>query len=1004
MLILANIFTQTFKKGPKLGVFLRRCNTLKNATIWARSRHYGNYYLTLTFVNWYPHKDIEAKWQRNWEQHPNTPDSTKPKQYVLFEFPYPSGDGLHVGHVRPYTAMDAVARKKRMEGYNVLFPVGWDAFGLPTENYAIKHKIHPRVATDKNIATFKRQMKSLGLSVDWSREIDTTDPNYYKWTQWIFLQLLKHGLAYQATIPINWCPKDKIGLANEEVVGGKCERCGTQVTRKMQRQWMLKITAYAERLLADLETVDYLPEIKTQQQNWIGKSEGAEIQFKVKSEKLKSEEKITIFTTRPDTIFGATYVVVAPEHPLIQNIKLQITNLKEIENSIEQAAKKSDLDRTDLAKEKTGVELKGVKAINPANGEEIPIWVADYVLGSYGTGAIMAVPAHDERDYEFAKQFGLPIRNVIEPKYVNESDESAVHSDEEFVKREAVCAIVRNPKNNTYLCIEWKTARMHGLVTGGIEEGEDIIECAKREVFEETGYRNLRFVHEHPVALHSLFYHRVKRQNRWARFRYVFFDLENEEREAVDESEAALHEVVWKTADEMPGFFTVIEGEYLHQIISNPEYVYTGHGILRDSGVFSGTESTEAIQAITHWLEKRGQGKAAMQYKLRDWVFSRQHYWGEPIPVVHCEKDGVVPIPEDQLPLELPHVAQYEPTDTGESPLALIETWVNTKCPRCGGPAKRETDTMPNWAGSSWYFLRFCDPDNDKAFADFKKLKYWMPVDIYNGGMEHTVLHLLYSRFWHKFLFDQGVVPTAEPYAKRHSHGLVLAEDNQKMSKSRGNVINPDDVIKEYGADSLRMYEMFMGPFEDAIPWSTRGIVGVHRFLQAVYDLFQEQNATEKASAEADAKQLEQMMHQTIKKVTEDIDGFRFNTAVSTLMQFVNALKKLPAASDDLKKTLLLLLFPMAPHLSSELWEQAFGGDIANESWPKFDAAKVESDTVTIVVQVNGKVRGKIVMPRGASEAEVLAAAKADPNVLKYKVQEAKKVITVQDRMVNFVV
>lgn len=766
------------------------------------------------------------------------------KAYLLIEFPYPSGDGLHVGHVRSYTALDVVARKKRMEGMDVLFPIGWDAFGLPTENYALKTGRHPAEITKENIATFERQLKALGLSFDWSRMVNTTDPSYYKWTQWIFLQFLKRGLAYQAEMPINWCPQDKIGLANEEVVGGKCERCGTAVVKKKQKQWMLKITAYAERLLNDLETVDYLPHIKEQQKNWIGRSEGAEIQFKIQNSKLT----IPVFTTRPDTLFGATYLVVAPEYPALANGEWQMVNSEEVQKYLETVQKKSELERTDLSKEKTGVELKGVKAINPATKEEIPIWAADFVLGHYGTGAVFA-DAHDQRDFDFARRYGIPLKTTLKP--FDGSDDSEIRSQ----KR-----------------------------------------C------------------------------------------------------------------------------------------------YEGKGILYDSGEFSGLTSDEAIPKITEKF-----GKQRIQYKLRDWVFSRQHYWGEPIPVVHCKKCGVVPVPEKDLPVELPYVEKYQPTNTGESPLANITEWVNTKCPQCGGPAKRETDTMPNWAGSSWYYLRYCDPHNNKKFVDKKKLKYWLPVDIYNGGMEHTVLHLLYSRFWHKFLYDEGLVPTSEPYAHRHSHGIVLGEDGRKMSKSYGNVVNPDDLIKEYGVDSLRLYEMFMGPFEDMIPWSHRGIVGCHRFLNAVAVLLEKKEDKAKRSAEA-----ERWRNQTIKKVDEDIDGFRFNTAVSALMEYVNVLKHGEASVDD-RRTLLLLLYPFAPHLASELWERHFGGNISKQTWPSYNEKKLRAETFELVVQVNGKVRSRISAQQDIGKEEALKLAMEDAKVKQYVVGEPKKVVFVKGKLLSIV-
>ncbi len=653
----------------------------------------------------YNHKKIESRWQKHWEKSGlyKAADFRKPleyprgKQYILVEFPYPSGDGLHVGHVRSYSALDAVARKKRMEGYNVLYSMGWDAFGLPTENYAIKAGIHPAIVTKKNIAIFKKQLKSLGLSFDWSREINTTDPKYYKWTQWIFLEMFKKGLAYQAKIPINWCPSCKIGLANEEVVGGKCERCGAETEKREQKQWMLKITAYADRLLKDLDKVDYSERIKTQQINWIGRSEGATVKFKI------GDEFIEVFTTRIDTIFGVTALILAPEHELILNLKSQISNLSEVEDYIKASKKKSELERTDLEKEKTGVQLKGVYAINPLNNEKIPVWISDYVIAAYGGGAVMFVPAHDKRDYEFAKKYGIPIKKVIFPK--------------------AILTFAQNAND---------------LVMGTKSELRPESEC------------------------------------------------------------------------------------------------FTGHGELINSGEFNGLTSEQAIKKITEWLEKNKLGKKAVNYKLRDWVFSRQHYWGEPIPIIYCEKCGIVPVPEKDLPVKLPYVKNYKPTQTGESPLANVEKWVKVVCPKCGGAARRETDTMPNWAGSNWYYLRYCDPKNNKKLADIKKLKYWMPVDLYNGGMEHTTLHLLYSRFVYKFLYDIEAVSTPEPYAKRRSHGMVLASDGRKMSKSFSNVINPDEIVKKYGSDSLRLYEMFMGPFEDAINWSIEGLEGCYKFLKRV--------------------------------------------------------------------------------------------------------------------------------------------------------------------------
>ncbi|HPT77579.1 MAG TPA: leucine--tRNA ligase [Candidatus Atribacteria bacterium] len=798
----------------------------------------------------YDPKAIEKKWQDIWDREGTfraSEDKSKPKFYALVEFPYPSGQGLHVGHPRPYTALDIVARKRRLQGYNVLYPMGWDAFGLPTENYAIQNKIHPRIVTENNVARFKAQLKALGYSFDWSREINTTDPGYYKWTQWIFLKLFEKGLAYKSESPINWCTSCKVGLANEEVVNGVCERCGSEVVRKVKNQWMLKITEYAERLLNDLATVDYIERVKIQQENWIGRSTGAEVEFEV-----TGGHKLKVFTTRPDTLFGATYMVISPEHPLIDKLQDRIENMDEIRSYREYANKKSDFERTELSKEKTGVELKGIKAVNPATGKEIPVFTSDYVLMSYGTGAIMAVPGHDTRDWEFAKKFNLPIVEVV---------------------------------------------------AGG-----------------------------------------------------------NVEEEA---------------------------------------YTDTEKGVMVNSGFLNGLEVAEAKAAIIKWLEEKGLGRAKVNYKLRDWVFSRQRYWGEPIPLVHCDQCGWVPIPEEELPLLLPEVESYEPTDTGESPLANMPDWVNTKCPRCGGPAKRETDTMPQWAGSSWYFLRYLDPHNDKELASRESLEYWLPVDWYNGGMEHTTLHLLYSRFWHKFLYDIGVVPTPEPYRKRTSHGMILGENNEKMSKSRGNVVNPDDIVNEFGADTLRMYEMFIGDFEKSAPWSQNGVRGCRRFLDRVWRLAEFLTDDENYSPE-----LETSVHRTIKKVSEDFETLKFNTAIAAMMSLVNEFYAAGRITRGEFKTLMILLNPVAPHITEELWSiYGSGTRITDEEWPKWDESKTVDEVVEIAVQVNGKVKGKIMVAAGAAQEEVQQKA-FDDEKLKAVFQDKTivKVIYVPGRILNVVV
>jgi len=817
----------------------------------------------------FDHKAIEEKWQERWREKKSfsAKKSSKEKSYLLIEFPYPSGAGLHVGHVRSFTAMDVVARKRRREGKEVLYPIGWDAFGLPTENYAIKTGRNPKDITKENTDTFRRQLKALGLSFDWDREVNTTDPSYYKWTQWIFLKLFEKGLAYKAEIPINWCPNDKIGLANEEVVDGKCERCGTEVEKRKKEQWMLRITEYAQRLYDDLETVDYIERAKVQQKNWIGPSEGALIDFKI----VGSEKMIRVFTTRPDTLFGATYMVLSPEHPLINKISEKIQNMREVEAYVSESAKKTEFERNNIEKEKTGVKLKGVLAINPANKEEIPIYIADYVMMGYGTGAIMAVPAHDERDNLFAKKFDIPIRAVVLPSYVG--------------------GCVRT----------WMTS---------------------------NSYRN-----EDDVL------------------------------------------------------------QVIAEKVTKGESVYVGSGILTSSTTFNGTDSEDAKKRITEAVG----GTWKTTYKLRDWVFSRQRYWGEPIPVVSCPKCGLVPVPESELPVELPHVEKYEPTDSGESPLATIEEWVNTTCPKCAGPAKRETDTMPNWAGSSWYYLRYCDPHNDKRLASKEALEYWTPVDWYNGGMEHTVLHLLYSRFWHKFLFDIGVVPTSEPYQKRTSHGIILASDGEKMSKSRGNVINPDDITLRFGADALRVYEMFMGPFDQAIAWSENGLVGARRFLERIVDLH------EKVADVPLTDNLEYLTHKTVEKVSSDIEELKMNTAVATLMEYSNELGKSEQVPKEGYRILLLLLAPFAPHLTAELWENLGENTEIHEAlWPSYDQDKLIKKTVTIGIQVDGKIRGEVTLPTSVSDAEAFEKALQDGNVQKWIKGEIIKKIYVPGRIISF--
>jgi leucyl-tRNA synthetase len=793
---------------------------------------------------------IEKKWQAKWEEQKAfcaEADHTKPKYYCLIEFPYPSGAGLHVGHPRSNTALDIIARKRRMEGYNVLYPIGWDAFGLPTENYAIKNKVHPRAVTNDNIDHFRAQLKRLGFSFDYSREVNTTDPNYYKWTQWIFLQLFKHGLAYKAEMPINWCVSCKCGLANEEVVDGVCERCGSEVVRRVKKQWMLAITKYAQKLLDGLENVDFIEKVKTQQRNWIGRSEGAEVDFSVTGR----NDKIKVYTTRPDTIFGATYMVLSPEHPLLETWKDAITNYGELMDYKAQAAKKSDFERTEVVKEKTGVELMGIRAVNPATQKEIPIWIADYVLITYGTGAIMAVPAHDTRDWDFAKKFSLPITEVV--------------------------------------------------------SGGNVQEAA-------------------------------------------FDDIQD--------------------------------------------------GVMVNSGFLNGLSVADAKKAIIDHLVKQGIGLRKINFKLRDWVFSRQRYWGEPIPVVHCQKCGTVPVPECDLPVLLPDVKNYEPTDSGESPLAAMTGWVSTTCPQCGGPAQRETDTMPQWAGSSWYFLRYTDPHNGKEMAGMDEMKYWLPIDWYNGGMEHTTLHLLYSRFWHLFLHDIGVVPSPEPYQKRTSHGMILGSNGEKMSKSRGNVINPDEIVDELGADAFRLYEMFMGAFDQAIPWSTNGARGCRRFLDRVWRL--QEMLTE---GEGYSSDLKASFHATVKKVGEDYEKMKYNTAIAAMMSLVNDIYLKNQVTRGELKTLLLLLNPVAPHICEEIWEaQNYGAPLHHQPWPTYDEKEMVLSEVEIAIQINGKVRGRIMIPADLTRELAEETLPENPDVKALLGDKTiRKIIFVPGRLLNIV-
>lgn len=962
----------------------------------------------------YDFKKIEKKWQKTWAQKKvfaAANKTSKPSWYTLVEFPYPSGAGMHVGHVRSYTALDVVSRKRRMEGYNVLYPMGWDAFGLPTENYAIKTGVAPQVATKKNTDNFRKQLQSLGFSFDWAREVNTTDPNYYKWTQWIFQQFFKQGLAYKAKMAINWCPKDKIGLANEEVVGGKCERCGTAVEQRQKEQWMLKITAYADKLLAGLKDLDYLPEIKAQQENWIGRSEGAEIDFA-----LTTGQKVKVFTTRADTLFGATYLVLAPEHSLVTELQARITNWSDVQQYIGATKLKGDLERTE-GKEKTGIELKGIKAINPATKKEIPVWISDYVLASYGTGAIMAVPAHDERDFAFAKKFSLPIKQVILPIFTANGSMDAPRAGKKTEERESVVCIIKHPTKDEFLFVNHHYSNISGVVavSGGIDSGETVGEAGIREIREETGYQNIRFVREINATAQFGFYKPTNDTNRITRFRPAYFELIDEKRDEVADAEKDIQEPVWVPAKEINRYtearpFNKIFWEAFKQGAG----LYIGDGLLINSGTFNGMETEAAKKAITDFVG----GKTTVKYKLRDWVFSRQRYWGEPIPLINCEacarfdpaRQGWVCVPEKELPVTLPKVKKYEPTDTGESPLSLMPKWVKTKCPQCKGPATRETDTMPNWAGSSWYFLAYLM--SQKAFkgkvsravwdAQLPAFKSFMPVNWYNGGMEHVTLHLLYSRFWNIFLYDQGLVAAPEPYKKRTAHGMILAADGKKMSKSLGNVVNPDDLVKEFGADALRLYELFIGPFDQAVAWDTRGILGTSRFLEKIW---RTSASLQEASVATTDQKLAVLLAKTIKKVGEDIEAASFNTAVSAMMIFVNALGEKPAITTADWQRFLIILSPFAPHLAEELWTAAKGkGFIALQPWPTYDAALLVDKQVTIIVQVNSKVRASIQVEKGKSQEELVAQVSQLPELAKWITSTPKRVIYVPDRLINFIV
>ncbi len=941
----------------------------------------------------YDHKVIEKKWQTSWETaglYRTHDDPSKPKCYVLDMFPYPSGDGLHVGHQKGFIATDIYSRMKTMRGYSVLHPMGFDAFGLPAENYAIKMKVNPMVMTEKNVARYKEQLSSVGFNYDWSREVNTTDPAFYKWTQWIFLKMFEKGLAYESYEPINWCPSCQTGLANEDLEDGKCERCSTVIEKKPMRQWVLRITDYADRMLADIDKLDWPTSIKESQKNWIGRSEGAEIIFNIKDSKFN----IPIFTTRPDTLFGATYVVLAPEHKLLDELKNEISNWSEVLVYCEEAKARTEIERTSEGREKTGVRLEGILTINPANGEELPVYVADYVLAHYGTGAVMAVPAHDERDFQFAKKYSLPTRHVVVPRMIDAGNPPV--AGKPVISRRTILGIVYNPATGKYLALRWKKQPWTTFITGGVDEGEDLVESAKREILEETGYKNLRLVRVLGGPVQAEFFAAHKNENRIAIGTSILFELQNEEREPVSEKELEQHEAVWL------GLETIVAEKMRHAEIAliinrmnGGSETYVENGVLINSGDFSGHDSEDAKRKITDFVK----GKWVTKYRLKDWVFSRQRYWGEPIPLVHCEKCGVVAVPEKDLPVVLPIVESYAPTGTGESPLADISEWVNTTCPKCGGRAMRETNTMPQWAGSSWYYLRYIDPQNVDVLVDKEKEKYWSPVDVYVGGAEHATRHLIYARFYHKFLYDISVVNYDEPFQRLQNVGLVMAEDGRKMSKRWGNVVNPDDVVETYGADTLRLYEMFMGPFGQSVAWSTESIVGPRRFLERVWRL------QEKVS-DTDTTSLDAVLHKTIKKVGDDIEAFGFNTAISSLMVLSNEMEKGDKVSRSNYETLLILLAPFAPHITEELW-YSLGNktSVHLASWPAYDDSKTVLSEVTIAVQVNGKLRDTMVMPNGSDQGIVEEAALALLPVAKWiEGKKITKIIFVPGKLVNIVV
>lgn len=945
----------------------------------------------------YDHKKIEKKWQNAWEKGGIYKVSDRiggKKQYILDMFPYPSGEGLHVGHPKGYIATDIYSRFKKMSGFNILHPMGWDAFGLPAENFAIKNKTHPEKAVENNIKRYKKQLSIIGLNYDWSRELKTTDPKYYKWTQWIFLKLLEKGLAYQSYEPINWCPSCQTGLANEDLADGLCERCGSTVEKRPMRQWVLKITEYAEKLLDGLEPLNWPESIKESQRNWIGKSQGAEIDFLIEN----SDQKVTVFTTRPETIFGVTYLVLSPEHEFIAKNTGSISNIKEVLSFIEKTKNKTEIERTAEGKEKFGIELKRILAINPATKDKIPVWIADYVLPTYGTGAVMAVPAHDDRDFSFAKKYGLNLKQVIAPFFID--NEHLPKTDKKWSPRRNVQAIVKHPTEKKIIQIQWKEVPWRTFVIGGVEEGESYEDAVIREIREETGYRNIRKIEKLGWQMESHFFAEHKDVNRRAHTQVFVVELENLDRDELSGEEDSKHSVVWvPMSDFTKTFWPVSE---LSEIVANFEHgphAFTGDGKLINSGKFSGSDSDKTKKDMVEFVG----GRLVTRYKIQDWIFSRQRYWGEPIPVIHCEKCGVVPVPEKDLPVKLPKVKNYAPAGTGESPLAAIEKWVNVRCPKCKGAAKRETNTMPQWAGSCWYYLRYIDPKDSKKLVDPKKENHWSPVDVYVGGAEHATRHLIYARFWHKFLYDIGVVSRSEPFARLHNVGLILASDGRKMSKRYGNVINPDDIIETYGADTFRIYEMFMGPFDQSNSWDTKNIMGSRRFVERLWRLAGKVDKSD--GSRSDTSNLQLLINETITKVENGIESFSFNTAVSSLMilsrEFENQ-AKIPAKDF---MVLLQLIAPFAPHVTEEIW-QSLGNktSIHQSAWPKWDPKIAGQKKTMIVVQVNGKVRDQFEAGMDLSENEIKTLALELDTVKKWlNGSQPRKIFFVKNRLINLV-